>query len=419
MKLPPISEYFRHILTLLGGSALSQLILVAAAPLLTRFFSPAEFGVFAVFTAISTILGMVACGRYEIAVLLPKEDFEAIVLLRICLRLAIIFGGFLLSVALILQWLPQKFSWSGIVFWIAASVVLQGFSLAFGAFANRKQQYRVLSRARIFGSAITVAVSLFLGKIGYGSDGLIFGRIAGQVGEVLAMLASFQFSILAESRSILLKSTFYKYANFLKFSTLEAFLNTAFRQVPVFALSSWFSTTATGQFSMATNVTAKPLGMVGAAVGQVFLQKAAVFERSAPSMLPSFFKKNVALLALFATAILLPIVFFGAPMFAWVFGKPWREVGIFAAWLSPFVALSFVKAPLSAVVDIKNKLRENLVFETAFLVFAIFSFWFAFRYDSALLGVQLFSASYTIVGLIQLGWYYKLTFQDSNSTVKP
>ena len=68
------SEFFNNVFILSSGTALAQLIPVMIAPILSRIYSPEEFGRLALYLAIIQILGSLSTGRYELAILLPKEE---------------------------------------------------------------------------------------------------------------------------------------------------------------------------------------------------------------------------------------------------------------------------------------------------------------------------------------------------------
>ena len=77
-KLKPKSEFSRNILTLMTGTTISQAIPISISPILTRIYTPEDFGVFALFLAITTIIGSFSNGRYELAIMLPENDEDAI-----------------------------------------------------------------------------------------------------------------------------------------------------------------------------------------------------------------------------------------------------------------------------------------------------------------------------------------------------
>lgn len=58
------SEYRRNIITLVTGTTIAQAIPVAISPVLTRLFSPDDFGFFAVYFSTATVLSVIATARY-------------------------------------------------------------------------------------------------------------------------------------------------------------------------------------------------------------------------------------------------------------------------------------------------------------------------------------------------------------------
>jgi hypothetical protein len=70
-------EFNRHVLTLVTGTGLAQIIPLAITPILARIYSPEQFGVFALFIAVASSLSVVATGRYELAIMLPRKDVDA------------------------------------------------------------------------------------------------------------------------------------------------------------------------------------------------------------------------------------------------------------------------------------------------------------------------------------------------------
>ncbi len=74
ISLKPRSEFSRNVLTLMTGTTIAQAIPIAISPILTRIYTPEDFGMLALFIAITAIFGSIANGRYELATMLPKKD---------------------------------------------------------------------------------------------------------------------------------------------------------------------------------------------------------------------------------------------------------------------------------------------------------------------------------------------------------
>ena len=62
------------------GVGFSQLIPLILLPILTRYFSPEEFGFLAIFMAITQLIAIASTFRLEMAVVLPKKDTDAAIL---------------------------------------------------------------------------------------------------------------------------------------------------------------------------------------------------------------------------------------------------------------------------------------------------------------------------------------------------
>ena len=97
-KLKPKSEFSRNVLTLMTGTTIAQAIPIAISPILTRIYTPEDFGVFALYMAIASIIAVIATGRYEMAIMLPKEeeDVKSIVKLILILLSIVTFITFLI-----------------------------------------------------------------------------------------------------------------------------------------------------------------------------------------------------------------------------------------------------------------------------------------------------------------------------------
>lgn len=74
IKFKPKSEFSRNVLTLMTGTTITQAIPIAISPILTRIYTPEDFGIFALYMSVVSIVSVVATGCYELAIMLPKKD---------------------------------------------------------------------------------------------------------------------------------------------------------------------------------------------------------------------------------------------------------------------------------------------------------------------------------------------------------
>ena len=68
------SSFATDTLKLVTGTTLAQIISVLASPLVTRLYGPEAYGLLALFNLITSIIGVIACMRYELAIMLPKIE---------------------------------------------------------------------------------------------------------------------------------------------------------------------------------------------------------------------------------------------------------------------------------------------------------------------------------------------------------
>ncbi len=80
----PVTPLLRATLTLMAGGALAQALPLLLGPLLTRLYTPSQFGLYHLFAAVAANLAVVACARYEHALPLANDEAEAQALHALC-----------------------------------------------------------------------------------------------------------------------------------------------------------------------------------------------------------------------------------------------------------------------------------------------------------------------------------------------
>ncbi len=162
------------------GTTIAQAIPIAISPVLTRLFTPADYGVFALYGALVGFLSAAATGRYELAVMLPEheEDADALVVMS-----ALVAGAFALVLFLLVvvgrDWAADRLGHPEISPWlflVPVSVFLVGCYNALNYWLNRNRDFRRMSANRMLQSGIGGGLQLSLGSFGVGAAGLIMGQ---------------------------------------------------------------------------------------------------------------------------------------------------------------------------------------------------------------------------------------------------
>ena len=168
------------------GTALAQALPMAASPLLTRLYTPADFGMLAVFLAVVSSLAPASCGKYEVALVVPGADEEGRRLLRVAVRWCL--GASLALLAFLMvgqQALLAAIEGPSLSGWILLGplALLSMSILSIAQFlANRLADYGLMARGKLVQAVSGVVLQLGLGLAAAGFLGLLAGHLVGLVG---------------------------------------------------------------------------------------------------------------------------------------------------------------------------------------------------------------------------------------------
>ena len=178
-------RFARRLTLLSGGTLLGQAILLLSSPLLTRLYTPAEFGSLAVFTALAGMLSSIMCLRYEFAVpgCRDEEDALAVValsglvatLLALVLALCVLVFG---EPAADLLGLADV---AGLIWLLPPLLWLWGLALALASWSIRQGSFRLNAAGNLAQFATQALTQLGLGALGGGGGALVVGYGLGPV----------------------------------------------------------------------------------------------------------------------------------------------------------------------------------------------------------------------------------------------
>lgn len=349
---------------MMAGTFIAQGIQLGISPALTRIYGPTEFGVFALYMSVASLFSIIAAGRYEMAIMLPADDDDAVNLLALSLLISAAVSLVALVVVLVFgENLAAALGDRRVAPWlylIPASIMLTGGYQAFNYWSNRKKKYRRLSDSRIvqFGSA--AAANMVLGLGGWGVGGLIGGSIFGQLLSTLALgwqAARDGLGLRRRVNAASLKVNASRYRDFPLINSLHAFMDVAQASGANFLISHFFGQGILGQYTLTMRILKAPLYLIGASLSQVFLQKATEVHNQEGD-LQVLVRRAVGGLVLTALPIF-TLIYLAAPaLFSLVFGEKWRVAGEYARILSPWLFVNFVVSPLAQIPIITNRQKE-------------------------------------------------------------
>jgi O-antigen/teichoic acid export membrane protein len=376
----PKSEFIRNVLTLMTGTTIAQAIPVAISPILTRIYTPEDFGVFALFIAITAIFGSIANGRYELAIMLPKKDEDAINIFALGFIITTFISLLLLILVLIFQdKIVDILKNEDIRVWlyfVPIAVFFAGLYNILNYFNNRKKQYKDLAKASILKSIVLAIVQLSIGFIKQGATGLISGTIISQFFANTKLLTNIikDKVLISKISKVKIIALAKRYKDFPKFSMWAGLANTLSSSLTNILISSFYGIATLGFYSLVQRVLGIPSALIGGAIGQVFFQEATKEKQQTGRAINSFNStvKKLIIIGVPSFGILFFIV---EDLFTFVFGEEWRLAGTYAQIIVPLYLMRFISSTVSSINTVfeKQKIGLYINFLLLFSTLAIFT----------------------------------------------
>lgn len=371
-RLMPKNAFARGVGLLAGGAVLGQAVVVLASPVLTRLYSPDDFGLLAVFSSVLGILAVIASLRYEIAIPLPEDESEAANILVLALLLVMVTAG--LSGVAVLLFSSRIVAATNspelepYIWLIPLGVLLAGWYQVLNYWAVRHAAFGAIARTRLAQGSSSVITQVGLGLLGAGPFGLLAGQVLGRAAGTTTLASHTLKSAATALKTVSLASAFQlaaRYRRFPLFSSWSSLANSLSSQIPSLLLAFYFGPGVTGLYALGHRVLQAPMSLLGSSIGQVFFSRAATYKREG--------RLEELVVSVFGALVrvgfpALAIVALTAPeLFALAFGPDWREAGVYAQWLSPWLLLVFVSSPLSTLPSILERQGMEFAFQSALL----------------------------------------------------
>ncbi len=355
---------------------MAQAIPILLQPFFRRYFSPHDFGVYSVYSSLIGILLVISSFRYEQAIVLPKRNRDASVLVTSSILFSFVFS-FLLFIAIILfrKWIGGVLNLDDsdgfILYLIPIGVFLLSVFQVFNFWLIRQKKFVKISvnklvRRIVEGGAQSAAALIHYPK------GLVLGDVAGQVGN--AVTSAYQsvrcgyspkhFSI-ARSRELLIR-----YSDFPRYSLAPALCSTIGFLLPVVLINRFYLPEQAGFFDLAKLILSVPMALIATSISSVVLQKASESYRLGRSFVDEL-KPLTAIVFIISVAEVLLIALAGKDIFRVFFGKIWETSGIISQLLVWPFALNFITSSFTSLFVALNKIRWQSIWQVVYFLLII------------------------------------------------
>lgn len=368
-----------NVSVMLAGTMTGQAFSILLSPILTRLFTPEQFGYLSVYNAVLMIFGVVASLGLELAIPICLAEAECANLLALC-------GMVLTAVTTVcglLMWLLPAHTLELLgVGQLASDRYLLPLGLAWlgsyyvmVAVATRASAFKEIARTRISQGISGPVSQIILGLLQAGTPGLVIGYIVGQASGTLLL---FSRVVLAEPRWLRQVSwsgmvvVARRYAGFPLFASWARVLDIAGGGMILFVLfSACYSTEVAGFMFLCERVIMRPLIVVSTSLLQVFTGEAGRAVSEDPAQLRRRFHQVVPRQFLLTAVWILAANALAGWAFPLLFGATWAAAVPYLHALSLFYLLQAVLHPVSTTLQMLERQVVAVVWQVARVVLVV------------------------------------------------
>lgn len=406
------SEFARNSLTIFTGNVIAQAIPFLAEPVLARLYTPEDFAVLAVYLSVANLFSIIASARYELAIMLPKEDRKAVNILG--LSVLISFAVSLISFLIVLFFnsnicrILHNEEVSVYLYLVPLSVLSVSWYQIFNYWNSRKKRFQNVMFSKTTQSVTTVGIN-----IGFAikSLGLVLGQFVGYLFGSFVLMFAFlrkdkeKLSMISKRE---MKEVSIEYQEFPKINTIHAFGDVLKQSGEVFLLSYFYMKEKVGLHSRTLRLLFAPSAMIGSAVGQVFYQRASETYQNGGN-LTALLIKVLKMMALIALPVFGMVALFGDDLFAWFLGEPYRMAGYYGRYLAPWLFFNFITMPVSQIPLIVSKQKKAFLFSLCGHTLYLSAVVIGGLHENILLGFTLLSIFSSLYYILIILWFIKIS----------
>jgi len=393
------------------GAVTAQSIPLLGSLLITRLYAPTEFGYFAAWMGIVMIATVMVTGRLEMSLVIEPDGEPRKFAMMATLVTIVGASTALLLVSICAYWVVPAIRnlTPSLSLMFLPATLLAAVVQTWQSWAAAEGLYRELSWMRIAQALGVTGVQIIVGWFAPDAPSLAFGYVLG-IFSGMCVAAYFLPVTLYSLKpwpkfKIKLKAFWMRHRRFPLFALPADFINTAASQLPILIIATKFGAEFSGLFALTIRVLGAPIGLLGAAVLDVFKRSAAISYREKGNCRNEYIRA-FRLLAPLAVLLAFGIMIAAEPIFVLAFGEPWRQAGVISVWLMPMFAMRFVASPLSYVFYITGKQQVDLVWQCALLAMTLSTFLLPSNFEAS---VIYYSVGYSLLYLIYIILSYRFS----------
>lgn len=347
------------------SSGIAQVILIITTPIITRLYSPAEFGEFTIFSNIAMILIPIINARYDLLIVNAKNYRSANILSQISFLISLLILLILIPILAISAWLYPNFILDFI--FIIIMLFLVSLTNIFTNYLNKERKYKVLSLINVFRAGSMALLQIIFGLLSLGSLGLIIGFSLSYITGITLGYKTFKkhFNIVRNKEET--KALFLENKNQLVYSTPSILLNSLSFSVVVFFIGILYTNTEVGIYGMAIRVLGIPVTIISLGLSKIFMQQANDYyiERGNFRNLLLKFSSTLVIVSII---LYVPLYLFSEELVNILLGHSWVDAITVIKIVIPLFVIRLIVSTVSLSVIVLQKQQLELILQALFLI---------------------------------------------------
>ena len=391
---------------------LTQLLSFIALPLITRLYSPEDFGIYSAVVSVAGVIAIFQGLGYQQAVVLPKDNSIAELIYNFCVSTTLTLSFlYLIIVLLVPEFIIANYVSSSFLeykFFVFFIILFDGLYRCLLSVNIRNENYKIISLSRVSRAFSNKFIILFLAIVFVSSpSNLIIAELLSSL--IVCCVLYFGVNKLFFTKNInynILKDILTRYNQFPKFDLPSNILFRSKQAIVIILLLKFYSAEIVGYFGMALLILTIPTTLIGSAVSEVFYKEAATYKSSKQlkkSTLDLFFTLLSSSVVIFTL-----IALFSESLIPFFLGNDWSSGSGVIAVLVIVSFSDFLISPFQNIFKILNKQQFIFMHQASSLIMSIFAIWYGAEFDNYIFSFLFYSILNFLIATILLIILFKL-----------
>ena len=342
----------------------SQILGLLLTPIVTRLYSPADFGLLESFGASCVIFSVITTLGYHNAIVLPKSRNAAINILFMSIVFTMIVS--LISAVFILILGEEVSEWIGspslgkYLWLVPVAVLIHGTHQSLRQWKSREREFSNMAISSVSEIVIKKTYQILIGILGFASGfHLIIAGIVASIVRNFVLLSKIR-DIKSKAISIVnVREVLIRYKKF----PIYSIWGDLFSRLPAIIIAimtvKYFGQELLGYYGLSLMVLSLPFALISGSIMEAFIPRVAMAKHDGKHT-DMFERLYVRLVVLMVFPFII-LWHYSDILFPFVFGDNWAESGVIAKILITKILFEMMFTPALSLINVMEKQHLQLI----------------------------------------------------------